>query len=165
MNSRDQYRPTHGSPELDEDAVKLEAMGQDAGPTLADVSPGGWVIPDDPSVVADYWLTRREADTKPGYGGFAENIRVKYRWNGNGAWVAGYYHGRQRREPSLCSLHTNNGWRLEGPAHEVDIDIRPPLPAGKALVVLVRDRQCFHRIIDKADAAILDPLLKDVTVQ
>jgi hypothetical protein len=27
---------THGSPELDEDARKLEAMGQDAGPTLDD---------------------------------------------------------------------------------------------------------------------------------
>jgi hypothetical protein len=30
---------THGSPELDEDARKLEAMGQDAGMTLQDLSP------------------------------------------------------------------------------------------------------------------------------
>jgi hypothetical protein len=30
---------THGSPELDADARKLEAMGQDAGPTVPDVFP------------------------------------------------------------------------------------------------------------------------------
>lgn len=30
---------THGSPELDEDARKLEAMGQDAGPTVQDLFP------------------------------------------------------------------------------------------------------------------------------
>lgn len=30
---------THGSPELDEDARKLEAMGQDAGMTLQDLFP------------------------------------------------------------------------------------------------------------------------------
>ena len=28
---------THGSPELDEDAAKLAALGQDPGPTLADL--------------------------------------------------------------------------------------------------------------------------------
>jgi len=30
---------THGSPELDEDARKLEALGQDAGPTVQDLFP------------------------------------------------------------------------------------------------------------------------------
>jgi hypothetical protein len=33
----DLQAPTHGSPELDEDAAKLEAMGQDAGPTFEDL--------------------------------------------------------------------------------------------------------------------------------
>ena len=28
---------THGSKELDEDAAKLEALGQDAGPTMSDI--------------------------------------------------------------------------------------------------------------------------------
>lgn len=30
---------THGSPELDEDARKLEAMGADPGPTMAEGEP------------------------------------------------------------------------------------------------------------------------------
>ena len=114
MNSPDRYRSTHGSAELDEDAAKLEAIGQDAGPTFDDIDRLGWVLPSDISLVADYWLTRREEDAKPGYGGFGDDIRVKYRWNGNGSWVTGYYQGLQRREPSLCSLHHYNGWRLEG---------------------------------------------------
>ena len=33
----DDVKGTHGSPELDEDARKLEAMGQDAGMTLQDL--------------------------------------------------------------------------------------------------------------------------------
>ena len=32
-------KSTHGSPELDEDARKLEAMGADPGPTFADLDP------------------------------------------------------------------------------------------------------------------------------
>ena len=35
----DGVKGTHGSPELDEDARKLEAMGQDAGPTVQDLFP------------------------------------------------------------------------------------------------------------------------------
>lgn len=36
---------THGSPELDEDARKLEAMGQDAGMTLQDLIPEAYLTP------------------------------------------------------------------------------------------------------------------------
>lgn len=35
----DGVQGTHGSPELDEDARKMEAMGQDAGPTVQDLFP------------------------------------------------------------------------------------------------------------------------------
>lgn len=45
---------THGSPELDEDAAKLEAMGGDAGPTLGDVgefATGGTIAPLPPQSV------------------------------------------------------------------------------------------------------------------
>lgn len=37
---------THGSPELDEDALKLEMMGADPGPTLADIQPVSPFLPD-----------------------------------------------------------------------------------------------------------------------
>lgn len=75
----------------------------------------GWIEPADKTRVAEYWLTRREADAAPGYGGFGPDFRVKCRWNGE-AWIAGYRDGVQRREPHLVCLHSNNGWRIEGEA-------------------------------------------------
>lgn len=73
----------------------------------------GWIEPPDRTRSAEYWLTRRNADAAEGYGGFATDLRVKYRWNGDDAWVKGYYQGRQRQEPNLVCLHSNNGWRIE----------------------------------------------------
>ena len=77
----------------------------------------GWIEPPNPKVPADYELTRRRADAKPGYEIDLPDISVVYRWNGNGAWVTGYYQGARRGEPSLFLLHANNGWRL-GPIPE-----------------------------------------------
>lgn len=39
LRNEEDAKGTHGSPELDEDAAKLEAMGQDAGPTVQDMFP------------------------------------------------------------------------------------------------------------------------------
>lgn len=75
-----------------------------------------WIEPPNPELSAEFLLTRRSADAAPGYGRGLPDIEVRYRWNGRGAWVSGYYEGRQRREPMLVSLHRNNGWRLVGPA-------------------------------------------------
>ena len=82
------------------------------------MSERGWIAPPDPTIVAEYWLTRRSADAAPGYDLGLPDIRVKYRWNGSDAWVTGYYEGIQRREPVLCCLHGGNGWRLERQADE-----------------------------------------------
>jgi hypothetical protein len=76
------------------------------------MSDTGWIEPQNPTVSAEYELTRRSADAAPGYDCGLPDIRVTYRWNGQGAWVSGYYQGRQRREPNLVCLHSNNGWRL-----------------------------------------------------
>jgi hypothetical protein len=75
-----------------------------------------WIEPQDTKLVADYWLTRRNADSAPGYDLGLPDLRVKYRWNGHNAWVTGEYQGRQRIEPVLSCLHGNNGWRIEGMA-------------------------------------------------
>ncbi|MFO0450260.1 MAG: hypothetical protein ACK52I_16630 [Pseudomonadota bacterium] len=49
---------THGSPELDEDARKLEAMGQDAGPTVQDLFPEVFVPAAAPVCEWTGWATR-----------------------------------------------------------------------------------------------------------
>lgn len=73
----------------------------------------GWITPPNPSVSAEYTLTRRSADAAPGYDHCLPDISVTYRWAGSeGAWISGYYQGRQRREPNFVCLHANNGWRL-----------------------------------------------------
>jgi hypothetical protein len=48
---------THGSPELDEDARKLEAMGQDAGPTVQDLFPEVFVFAAAPVCEWKGWAT------------------------------------------------------------------------------------------------------------
>lgn len=77
----------------------------------------GYIQPSDPSIVADYWVTRRRADTFPGYDLELPDIREIYRWNGS-AWIVGY-RGNDATlsyEAVLSCLHSNNGWRIEGPA-------------------------------------------------
>jgi hypothetical protein len=73
----------------------------------------GWVEPADPTTPAEYELTRRSADAAPGYDLELPDLRVKYRWNGRGAWISGYYAGagEQLRAKLVC-LHSNNGWRF-----------------------------------------------------
>jgi hypothetical protein len=83
----------------------------------------GWIEPDDSNLAADYWLTRRSTDSALGYDLVLPDIRVCRRWNGAGAWVSGYYEGRQRQEAELVCLHGNNGWRIEGPATNTLIPI------------------------------------------
>jgi hypothetical protein len=79
----------------------------------------GWITPPDPDIARDYWVTRRGADAAPGYGHDLPDIRVRYRWNGAGAWVSGYYEDIQgRQRANLVCLHSNNGWRIEGVADE-----------------------------------------------
>ncbi len=75
-----------------------------------------WIEPEDKSLVADYWLTCRSADSAPGYDLKLPDIRVMCRWNGKDAWIIGKFMGRQRMEPILSCKHGNNGWRIEGPA-------------------------------------------------
>jgi hypothetical protein len=75
-----------------------------------------WIEPEDKSLVADYWLTRRSADCAPGYDLRLPDIRVAFRWNGKDAWITGERQGLQRMEPILSCKHGNNGWRIEGPA-------------------------------------------------
>lgn len=74
----------------------------------------GWIEPPDKAIPGEYWLTRRDADAIDGYGGFGTDIRVIYCWApSENAWITGTYQGRQRPEPKLSCLHSNNGWRLE----------------------------------------------------
>jgi hypothetical protein len=75
-----------------------------------------WIEPQDKTLVADYWLTRRSADAAPGYDLGLPDIRIVCRWNGCDAWVTGERQGLQRMEPILACKHGNNGWRIEGPA-------------------------------------------------
>ncbi len=75
-----------------------------------------WIEPQDKTLVADYWLTRRSADSAPGYDLGLPDIRIVCRWNGKDAWVTGERQGLQRMEPILACKHGNNGWRIEGPA-------------------------------------------------
>jgi hypothetical protein len=77
----------------------------------------GWIEPPNSDVAADYWVTRRSCDAEPGHGLDLPDLRVRYRWNGAGAWVSEYYQDIQgRRRADLVSLHRANGWRIEGPA-------------------------------------------------
>jgi hypothetical protein len=79
-----------------------------------------WIEPLNPKVRKSWWLTRRSADTAPGYDLGIPDIRVNYIWNGRDAWITGERKGLQRMEPVLSCLHGNNGWRIEGEsaAHE-----------------------------------------------
>lgn len=45
--------------------------------------------------------------------------------------------------------------------HDVRLEIQPPIPQGKALVIVVRDGEMFHRVVAKDDAALLDPLFSE----
>ncbi len=76
----------------------------------------GYIEPPNPRVAADYWVTRRSADAAPGYDLGLPDLRARYHWNGNGAWITGYRDGIRGRAPNLSCLHSNNGWRVEGPA-------------------------------------------------
>lgn len=77
----------------------------------------GWIEPPDPRVPGEYWLTRRSADAASGYDLELPDIRVQRRWAPQErAWITGEYPGRQRMEAKLGCFHSNNGWRLEGPA-------------------------------------------------
>jgi hypothetical protein len=77
----------------------------------------GWITPPNPNVAADYWVTRRGADAAPGYGSELPDIRERFRWNGNGAWLTGdYYYDHGRKIPDLVLLPSDNGWRIEGAA-------------------------------------------------
>jgi hypothetical protein len=48
------------------------------------------------------------------------------------------------------------------PEYDIDLNIRPPLAPGKALVIVVRNKQCFHRIVGVEDTKILDSLFAEV---
>ncbi len=78
----DGVKGTHGSPELDEDARKLEAMGQDAGPTVQDLFPEVFApaaapvcewTPQDEGPAHEIWKTgcgtRYERNHSPGWCG------------------------------------------------------------------------------------------------
>jgi len=78
----------------------------------------GFVEPPDPHIAAEYWITRRSSDASPGYDLGLPDLRCRYRWNGNGAWIVGYYNGMRGREAVLSCLPVNNGWRIERMAIE-----------------------------------------------
>ncbi len=73
----------------------------------------GWITPPNPGVIKEYWLTRRSADAEPGYDLGLPDLRIRYCWDGSGAWITGYSHGMRGPEQILVCLHSNNGWRLE----------------------------------------------------
>jgi hypothetical protein len=66
-----------------------------------------------------WWITRREADHAPGYGGppVLPDIRVCWEWHvEERCWIKGSLRDRQNREiPHNVVIHANNGWRIEGP--------------------------------------------------
>lgn len=83
-------------------------------PMLGAITSEAWLHPSDPTLRAEYWVTRRSADATPGYGGFNEDIRAKHLWSPtDNAWVSGSYWTRQGYRPGLVCLHQNNGWRID----------------------------------------------------
>ena len=94
----------------------------------------GWIEPSNRTLVAEYWLTRKEADASPGYAGFTPDIRVRYRWNGQDSWFTGRFSACHGAEPLMVCLHSNNGWRLEDDT---------PIPNCAAVpVVAEREANC-----------------------
>ncbi len=85
--------------------------------------PTGWIEPPDPTVRGFWWITRREADHAPGYGGppVLPDIRVCWEWHvEERCWIKGSLRDRQNREiPHNVVIHGNNGWRIEGPGEKL----------------------------------------------
>ena len=80
--------------------------------------PTGWIEPPDPSVRGRWWLTRREADSATGYSGspILPDLRVCWEWDGKDCWIKGTLRDKQNRPiPHNVVIHSNNGWRIEGP--------------------------------------------------
>jgi hypothetical protein len=74
----------------------------------------GWLEPPNPQVAADYWVTRRSSDAAWACDLGLPEIRVRYRWDGQGAWMTGdHYEATQWREPVRVLLPLANGWRIE----------------------------------------------------
>ena len=79
----------------------------------------GWIEPPDPTVAAEYWITRRSADAEPGGDLGLPDFRACYRWvPESGAWITGYDLGIRGRAARMGLLHPANGWRIEGPAED-----------------------------------------------
>lgn len=114
--------------------MTLSALGRQQ---REDLIVPGWIEPPDPTVSAEYWLTRRNVDAVDGYGGFSEDVRVKYRWApGSNAWITGYtrlFDGKNRMSclhsnNRMSCLHSNNGWRIDAdqstPRHDLAAQVK-----------------------------------------
>jgi hypothetical protein len=89
----------------------------------------GWIEPTDRAPGAEYWLTRRNADAEPGYGGFNADARKRYRWTGSAWWPADMPWRRGDFDRSVC-MHSANGWRIEGPVERQSVDQAEPQRLG-----------------------------------
>jgi hypothetical protein len=100
---------------------------------MTEIPSVGYIRPPNPQVAADYWVTRRRADATPGFGLDLPDVRERIRWDGE-AWIRGrgWQDSNGRQMPSRASLHSANGWRIEGPAEEPGPRSTWPPPAASS---------------------------------
>jgi hypothetical protein len=98
-----------------------------------EASLAGFIRPPNPEVAADYWVTRRRTDATPGFGAGLPDVRERLRWDG-GAWIRGWgwQDSNGRLMPNRVCLHSNTGWRIEGPAEAPAPGSTWPPPAASS---------------------------------